>query len=187
MNKMRQFKERIGLILPSVFVSILLYIVLHEFGHAIVLWSVDADVTEFSILSAHVSYNGGNWTCLSDKWLHLNGALFPFVVSLIYTMLYRKEYVNRFYRVISGIFVLMSISSLLAWVFIPMLYIFGQAPAGDDVYKFLYNFCFDYPAYFVSICAIVAMCCSVYLAVKKGVFANFRMTMKELENCKKRN
>lgn len=184
---MTVFKKIMRFMLPSVFISILLYIILHELGHVIVLWLVDAEITEFSILSAHVSYNGGNWNNLSDKWLHLNGALFPLLVSLVYTMLYRKECTNRYYRVISGIFVLMPISSLLAWVFVPILYIFGQAPAGDDVYKFLYNFCFDYPAYVVSICAIVAMCCSAYLAVKKGVFGNFRMTMKELKDCKKRN
>ena len=184
---MTVFKKIMRFMLPSVFISILLYIILHELGHVIVLLLVDADITEFSILSAHVSYIGGNWTDMSDKWMHLNGVLFPLIVSAVYIMLYRKENANRYYRLISGIFVLMPISSLLAWVFIPILYIFGQAPESDDVYKFLYNFCFDYPAYLVSICAIVAMCCSVYLAVKKGVFENFRMTIKELKDCKKRN
>ena len=90
-NKMSQLKEKIGLMLPSVFISILLYIILHELGHAIVLWSIDADITEFSILSAHVSYIGGNWTDMSDKWMHLNGVLFPLIVSAVYIMLYRKE------------------------------------------------------------------------------------------------
>ena len=181
--KMNVFKETMRLMLPSVLICILLYIVLHEFGHAIVLWSVGAEITEFSILSAHVSYVGGSWTNFSDKWLHLNGALLPFVISVVYTMLYKKEYANRFYRVMSGIFVLMPISSLLAWVIVPVLYMFGQAPAGDDIYKFLCNFCFDYPAYVVSICAIVAICCSACLAVKKGVFGNFRIAMKELKDC----
>ena len=177
-------KEIIRFMLPSVLIGILLYIILHEFGHVIVLWSVNADIIEFSVLSAHVSYNGGNWTDLSDKWLHLNGALFPLLVSVIYIMLYRKENTSRYYRLMSGIFVLMTISSLLAWVFIPILYMFGQAPAGDDVYKFLSNFSLDYPAYLVSICAILAICSSVCLAVKKGVFENLKMTIKGLKECK---
>ena len=181
-NKMNVFKEIMRLMFPSVLISILLYIILHEFGHAIVLWSVDAEITEFSILSAHVSYNGGNWTDLSDKWMHLNGALFPLVITIIYILLYKRKNTNRFYRVISGIFVLMPISSLLAWIFIPILYMFGHAPEGDDVYKFLYNFCFDYPAYLVSVCAISAMCFCIYLAVKKGIFKNLRMAIKELKD-----
>ena len=180
---MTVFKKMMRLMLPSVLIGILLYILLHEFGHAIVLWSVGADITEFSILSAHVCYIGGNWTDVSDKWMHLNGALFPLIVSAIYIMLYRKENANRYYRLISGIFVLMPISSLLAWVFIPILYMLGKAPEGDDVYKFLHNFCFDYPAYIVSICAILTMCICVFLAVKKGVFENLRTTIKELKDC----
>lgn len=179
--KMNVFKETMRLMLPSVLICILLYIALHEFGHAIVLWSVGAEITEFSILSARVSYIGGCWTDVSDKWMHLNGTLFPLVVSVVYAMLYKKEYANRFYRVMSGIFVLMPISSLLAWVIVPILYMFGQAPQSDDVYKFLYSFSFDYPPYLVSICAVSAMCCCVCLAVKKGVFGNFRMAMKELK------
>ena len=182
---MKVFKEMMRLILPSALISILLYILLHELGHVIVLWTVHADITEFSILSAHVSYVGGTWTDLADKWLHLNGALFPLVIALIYIILYRKENTNRYYRIISGIFILMPLTSLLAWVFIPILYMFGQAPEGDDVYKFLYNFCFDYPAYVVSICAISAICGCVYLAVKKGVFENVRITIKELKENKK--
>lgn len=86
------------------------------------------------------------------------------------------------FQLMSGIFVLMPISSLLAWVFIPVLYMFGQAPEVDDVYRFLYNFCFDYPAYLVSICAIAAMCCCIYLAAKKGIFQNIRATIKELKD-----
>ena len=179
---MNAFKETLRLILPSAFICILIYILLHELGHAIVLWAVDAEITEFSILSAHIGYNGGNWTDLSDRWMHLNGVLFPLIIALIYTMLYRKEKVSKFYRVMSGLFVIMPISSLLAWVYIPILYMIGQAPEGDDVYKFLYNFCFDYPAYIISICAILAIGCSVYLAAKKGIFENIRRTFKELKD-----
>lgn len=179
---MNAFKEVIRLILPSVLISILLYIFLHELGHVIVLWSVDAKITELSIISAHVNYNGRNWTDLSDKWMHLNGVLFPLLVSVLYIMLYRTENANRYYRVISGFFVLMPISSLLAWVFIPILYMLGQAPEGDDVYKFLYNFCYDYPAFLVSICAFTTICCTIYLSVKKGVFKNLGMTIKEIKN-----
>ena len=182
MDKTNIFNESMRLILPSVLISILLYILLHELGHTIVLWSAGADITDFSILSAHVSYSGGHWTNISDRWLHLNGALFPLIIAVIYILLYRKEYDNRFYRVISGTFILMTIASLMAWIFIPILYTFGQAPESDDVYKFLHNFCYDYPAYLVSICAAILMFGYIYLAAQKGIFQNFRMTFKELKD-----
>lgn len=70
----------IRMLIPAVLLSTFLYILLHEFGHVIVLWTVGADITEFSILSAHVSYIGGEWTNLSDRWMHVNGAFFPLVV-----------------------------------------------------------------------------------------------------------
>lgn len=179
--KLHKVKEVLRLVLPTALISALLYIVLHELGHTIVLWSVGADITEFSVLSAHVSYNGGAWTDMSDRWMHLNGAFFPLVITVVYMLLYKRNNANEFYCIFSGFFVLMPILSLLAWVIIPILYTFGQDVEGDDVYKFLYNFCFDYPAYLVSICAMAVMCCCVYVAVKKGIVKNFRTAIKTVK------
>lgn len=172
--------KAIRMLIPSAVLSIFLYIILHEFGHTIVLWLAGADITDFSILSAHVNYIGGEWTNASDRWMHLNGTLFPIIVAVAYILLYRKNITNRFYRVFSGFFVVMPIGSLLAWVFIPLLYMSGQAPENDDVYKFLYNFTFDYPAYFVSIVAVIVIICCIYIAVKKDIVKNFRETVKQI-------
>ena len=49
----------------SALLSILFYIVLHEAGHCIVAILCGATITEFSILSAHMNYSGGNFTALS--------------------------------------------------------------------------------------------------------------------------
>ena len=176
-----KLKEVMRLLLPTALASALLYIILHEFGHVIVLWFAGADITDFSVLSAHVSYNGGVWTNTSDRWMHLNGALFPLVIATAYMLLYRRNVTNRFYHVFSVFFVLMPIASLLAWVLIPILYMLGQAPEGDDVTKFLYNFCFDHPAYLVSIGSVAVMIGCIYTAVKKGIIENFRMTIKQLK------
>ena len=170
------------LIMPSALLSIFLYIFLHELGHTIVLWSVDADITEFSILNAHVNYIGGEWTNVSDRWMHLNGALFPVILAVVYMLFYRKDITNRFYRIFSGFFVLLPIGSLLAWVFIPFIYMAGQAPEDDDVSKFLYNFTTDYPSYLVSIAAVIIIICCITLAVKMGIVKNARETINEIKN-----
>ena len=82
MDKRNRFKKVTLLIPSSALLCLFLYIILHETGHAIVLRAVGADITEFSILSAHVSYDGGTWTNTSDRWMHMNGALFPVVLFI---------------------------------------------------------------------------------------------------------
>ena len=57
----------------SALLSILCYIVLHEAGHCIVAILCGATITEFSILSAHMNYSGGNFTALSALFLSANG------------------------------------------------------------------------------------------------------------------
>ena len=67
MDRLMKTKKVIRMLIPVALLSTFLYILLHKFGHVIVLWAVVADITEFSILSAHVSYIGGEWTNLSDR------------------------------------------------------------------------------------------------------------------------
>lgn len=116
MDRLMKTMKVIRMLIPAVLLSTFLYILLHEFGHVIVLWTVGADITEFSILSAHVSYIGGEWTNLSDRWMHVNGAFFPLVVSFIYMLFYKKSIANIFYRLFSVFFIFMPICSLLAWL-----------------------------------------------------------------------
>lgn len=172
-DRVAKVRSRLKLVLPTAILSIFVYILLHEFGHVIVLWTVGADITEFSISGAHVSYNGGQWTNLSDRWMHLNGAFFPWVVSIAISLLYKKECINKYYRTFTFFFTLMTTCSLIAWVVIPFFYMAGQAPENDDVYKFLYNFTVDYPAYLVSIVAVILMGFGIFVAVKKGILSNF--------------
>lgn len=125
----------------SVLLCILLYIILHEVGHCIVAVSCGATITEFSILSAHMNYSGGNFTDLTDLFLNANGVLFPLILSYIYISLYRPTIKNRFYRIMSFFFALMPAFSLLPWVFFPIAYRLGLLFAeSDDAMKFLYNF-----------------------------------------------
>ena len=153
--------------------TLFLYIVLHEFGHVIVMLSAGDRITEFSILGAHVSGTGGNYTDTSDLWLHANGAFFPLLLSYIYLLFYRKGSGNTFYRIISLFIGYGPAAGLLAWVVIPLLYLGGNAPAGDDVTLFLYNYSQGHSPVIVSIAAAVLIAIDILLVIKKGVFRNF--------------
>ena len=67
MDRLMKTKKVIRMLIPVALLSTFLYILLHKFGHVIVLWAVVADITEFSILSAYVVYTGGEWSNLSDR------------------------------------------------------------------------------------------------------------------------
>lgn len=181
--------KRIGYILLSAVIAIILYTLLHEVGHMIVMLSAGATITDFSILTAHVSADGGDYTNISSMWLHANGALLPVVVSYIYVMLYQKNSAKSFYRIFSYMFCLIPICSTLTWVIIPFAYLQGNAPINEDVTKFLTIFCEKYPPLVVSAIAVALIGIGVVLMVKKRVLLNFirEINPKEITTDEKRN
>ena len=150
------------------------YIFFHEFGHLIVMLSAGAVIDGFSIFGAHVSAHGGNYTNISDLWLHANGAVLPAVLSWVWMLLYRSRAEKVFYRVFSFFVALVPASSLLAWVIIPIVSLNGQAPAGDDCTKFLFNFSQGHSPLLVSAAALLLIAVSAALALRKGIVRNFR-------------
>lgn len=165
--------KNIGWILLSAGITFFLYILLHEFGHTMVMLSVGATITDFSILTAHVSAVGGDYTNLSNMWMHANGALLPLIISYIYTLLYKKDSVKLLYRVFSYMVILIPVASILAWVIIPFAYLQGKAPINDDMTKFLAVFCENYHPLIVSAIAAVLIGTGIVLMIKKRVLHNF--------------
>lgn len=162
-------KEKRLILLGFVPVIVVLYIILHEMGHCIVAVACGATITEFSILTAHMSFVGGTFTRALDLWLHANGAMFPLIVSYVYMLLYKKDKESVPYRIFSYFVALIPTCSLLAWVVIPVLYLTGNAPAYDDVTKFLDNFSSNYHPICVTLGALVLMLVSVVLMLKKRI------------------
>ena len=156
----------------SVLLILFLYILIHETGNLIVMLCAGDRITSFSILSAHVSGEGGSYTDTSDLWLHANGAFLPVLVSYIWMLLYRQDTENSFYRIFSWFVCLVPASSLLAWVYIPFLWMKGNAPAGDDVTKCLFNFSQSHHPLLVSLGAIILIAVSAVLAIRKQVVKN---------------
>ncbi len=62
---------------------------------------------------------------------------------------------------------------LFAWIFLPFAYVNGNAPAADDVTKFLNNFSRNYHPLLVSLVAMVIVGSGVALILKKRMFQNF--------------
>ena len=171
--------KSIGYILLSAGIGVFLYILLHEFGHMIVMLSAGETITDFSIFTAHVSGVGGNYTNLSNMCMNVNGALFPLIISYLYTLLYQKDSTNSFYRIFSYFVIFMPLSSMLAWVIIPFAYLQANAPINDDVTKFLAVFCEDYHPLIVSVTAVVLIGIGVVLMIKKRVIHNFIEEIKQ--------
>lgn len=169
----------------SALLSILLYIVLHEAGHCIVAILCGATITEFSILSAHMNYSGGNFTALSALFLSANGILFPLFLSYIYAFLYRAAAKNKFYRMMSFFCTLIPTFSLLPWVALPIAYKFGFVFAeNDDSMNFLYNFGSSHDPLWVTAAALILIAISVVLTIKKGILRNYIEVMKEIKSRK---
>ena len=166
-----------------ILLSILLYIVLHEVGHCIVAILCGAAITEFSILSAHMTYSGGRFTDLSYLWLDANGVVFPLVLSYFHIFLYKATAKNKIYHIMSFLCALMPACSLLAWVVFPIAYRNGHVLAeGEDTVKFLYIFSSSYDPLWVSAVAVILIAISITLIVKKRIFHNFLEVRKEIRS-----
>lgn len=170
---MEQKIKKLLLVFAAAALSIVIYIFLHEMGHLIVMVSAGATITDFSILTAHVSAIGGEYTTVSDLWLNANGAMLPVVVGFLNMILYNPKNRNAFYRFFTYMLALMPICSLFAWLFLPIAYVNGNATAADDVTKFLNHFSRNYHPLLVSLAAMIMVGSGVALMLKKRMFQNF--------------
>ena len=160
--------------------GVLIYILLHETGHMIVMLSVGAKIESFSIFTAHVTASGGNYSEMSELWLHMNGAVLPIMCTYVYAMLYKKESKNLFYIFMSYIIALIPIGSLFAWVFVPFVYLDGSAPAADDMTKFLDIFSKEYSPLIVSAVAVLFIVIGIFIMIRKKILYNFFIVLKDL-------
>ena len=158
---------------------IVLYILFHELGHLIVMLSAGEVIDDFSILGAHVSGHGGEYTFISELWLHANGAVLPLIISFVYLLFYKKDRDSTFYRIFSFLAGFIPLFSLFAWVFIPLAYINGTAPSNDDCTKFLMFFSQIANPLFVSAVALVIIVLGSILFIKKGILRNYIYELKE--------
>ena len=117
-----------------------LYTFLHEAGHALAGQLFGQTLTEFDVsfwdFSAHVGMAGGELTPSQLAVQAIAGVSLPLLVWAIFIRLTPRKasFALEALKLISSMAVL---NTLLAWIVIPVLYIFGIAPPSDDVTHFL--------------------------------------------------
>lgn len=177
---MKSKLKLVGLAILLVIATLFLYIILHEAGHCIVAIACGAEITEFSILNAHMTYNGGNFSDLQRMWFDANGVLFPLIISYVSSFFYQKESTNRIYQILSYFVAFLPMFSLFGWTIMSILYLNGNAPIEEDCTKFLDTFSakLNHSPFLVVAGSILIIALSVTIIIKKKILKNFIDVMK---------
>lgn len=142
MNSTRHPSPVFILVLMTLFVILFvffLYTFLHEAGHALAGWLFGQSLTEFDLsfwdLSAHVGLTGGELTPGQLAFRSVAATLLPlFTWAVFISLVPRKgSFILEELKLVSSMLV---INTLLAWIFLPVLFMSGSAPS-DDVTNFL--------------------------------------------------
>lgn len=162
------------------FVSLIIYVLLHESGHALVAILCGASNVKISVFSAHTWWKGGSFTGITQALCDVAGAALPVCVFWIAIMFYSKERKSVVYHMAYGIFFIAATSSLLAWVLIPAYSMFETFPdQTDDVVNFLSGSGISPVIVFLSAIFIIAF--NVFIAIKKRLLHTVFQFIKDAE------
>ena len=163
--------KKLAALLAGFVLMVPIYVLLHEGGHACVALACGARITRFSLLGAYMEYTGGVFSPGALSLFHAAGMLLPVLISLVFMLRYHSGRTGAVYRILAFLFPLVPVASILAWVAVPVLYLWGRAPAGDDVTKFLQSS--DLPPWAVSLVALALFCACLALAWRKRIPQNY--------------
>ncbi|MFO7998839.1 MAG: M50 family metallopeptidase [Bacteroidales bacterium] len=128
----------IGIIAAGAVALLYLYTFLHEGGHALVAMLYGGSIEKFALgLDAHVRTSGAAFTPFGAALFQAAGAFLPLMILVIALAMYKNDHKSTHYHFFYGLFSLGIIGSMLAWIVIPVVALFSEPPAGDDVTKFL--------------------------------------------------
>ena len=142
MKTNRNLASILNIVLLVLFVTVFvffLYTFLHELGHVLAGWLFGQSLNEFDAsfwdLSAHVRLSGGNLTDIQLAMQSAAGVLLPLLTWAIFISLVPRKgsFMLESLKLISSMVV---VNTLLAWILLPILFVFGKAPS-DDVTNFL--------------------------------------------------
>lgn len=150
-------------------VSLIIYVLLHESGHALVALFCGASNVKISVFSAHTWWTGRSFTGITQALCDVAGVALPVCVWWIVMMFYKQERKSAIYHVAYGIFFITATASLLAWVLIPAYSIFAPFPdQSDDAVNFLNGS--GISPVIVLLSAIFIIAFNIFLAIKKRLF-----------------
>lgn len=113
-------------IFVAAILTVVLYILLHEGGHALVAVACGARITRFSILGAYVVSVGGNYNVFTGSLRIAAGAVLPVLLSTLWLLLFKRNRQGSFYKAFSLLFTIMPLMSLWAWILAPISYMAGN-------------------------------------------------------------
>lgn len=137
MNNYRfYFKEYFNKVL-ILWLLLSLYVILHEAGHGLMVLLFDGQINYFNInlFNAKISYLG-EFTNLQKSIIHLSGFGLPFLLWFLFISLVSAK-VDKTVVKYMKVYSMAVIFTIIPWVIIPILFLFGKAPIEDDVTKFL--------------------------------------------------
>lgn len=170
---------KLAILFPcSVLAGALLYVFMHELGHTIIAMVCGAEITEFSILGAHMSYSGGAFSKAMFSLFHVAGVLFPIILTLPIIISYKRGKKSILYHCCHMTVCLWGVSPLLAWLIVPVVSMVSSVPQGDDVGKFIMSS--QWHPMIVFACALVILVGMLVLIIKKGIIREFSAMLKGL-------
>ena len=119
-------------------------------------------------LNAHVSISGAEYSRTGLALLNVAGLLLPVLFLVVALAVYQAKIKSALYHFFYGVLWMAISGSLLAWVIIPIIALFGTPPQGDDVTKFMTNTGLN-PMIMI-LAAILIVAGLIILALKKGLF-----------------
>lgn len=179
LRKLRFFLAMLAMAL----VSIIMYIFVHESGHAIVAILCGASNVKISIVSAHTWWTGGSFTAITGALCNVAGTALPVCISWIAMMFYAKSRKGLIYHMAYIIFFIISTSSVLAWVGISAYSMLAPFPdQTDDVAQFL-NVS-GIPPVIVFLTGVIVILLSIFIAIKKQLLHTLIQLRKDIRNIK---
>lgn len=106
------------MILLAAFLTILLYMVLHELGHALAAMLFGGEITDISLnfSDAHVTYSREELGSIQNAFIDVAGVLLPSAISVILTLTYHRKTLISY---ISLLLFIVSLASVIPF-FIPL-------------------------------------------------------------------
>lgn len=155
-------------VVSAAVIEVVIYIFLHESGHALVGLACGAKISAFSIVGAYTSLTGGTFNIFTSSLLKAGGMVFPLAISLLYILfIFDKNKDKFFYRLFSMFFSLVPVMSLWTWILVPVAYMAGDKTTPDDVIQFL-NISGIHPVIIMSVSLLVFILMGL-LAWKRGI------------------
>ena len=180
MKQTRNYFATVTLSLSVLFVVVFVFFIytfLHEGGHALAGGLFGQSLTEFNVnfwdFSAHVGMAGGELSQAQLAMRSLAGASLPFLVWVVLISLVprRASFTLETLKLISSMAV---VNTLLAWIVLPVLFLWGKAPA-DDVTSFLLYSQIPPPVLTLAAIILYAGGWSLFLAKINGMRNEFRL------------